>query len=400
MAGQAGQRDPRRAEKRGAEALRRMREEIARMHFGVSPQERFATLRSNLVRLTLVKGKEKSHLDVNNFYHALQQMGLPLDNAAEAFRALDTEGTNRVNIDYFVGTMLDGPPALGPGCPVTRSPHAKQHVDPSGRAGYPGKGPLSNHPDLARSVGEETNFLGSRGIMRERRTEDHLRSVGTSGVTRDIGPQKSCGLSSSVHLHNQHSKTDNISVSDMVVDAFRKAIIRRGGSNGIHTLARIFRVTEDAERQLSLADLKNGLKDYGVTVEDKCLRLIVGASDRRGTGSVSFAEFLSALRGPVSSARRRVIAEAFRTLDKTGDGVATLKDMQVTFNAKHYPDVVSGRIHEDLAFENWLAQFDTIERDGMVTSDEFSKYYKNVSAAIDDDGYFESMMRGLWRLKK
>lgn len=45
-----------------------------------------------------------------------------------------------------------------------------------------------------------------------------------------------------------------------------------------------------------------------------------------------------------------------------------------------------------------MSQWDTQDKDGIVTLDEFIDYYQDVSASIDDDGYFEHMMRSAWKL--
>lgn len=47
----------------------------------------------------------------------------------------------------------------------------------------------------------------------------------------------------------------------------------------------------------------------------------------------------------------------------------------------------------------FLAQWDTVEKDGTVTAQEFEEYYKDVSASIDDDDYFELMIRNAWHLE-
>lgn len=39
----------------------------------------------------------------------------------------------------------------------------------------------------------------------------------------------------------------------------------------------------------------------------------------------------------MSEMRKRVIAEAFKKLDKTGDGVVTMEDLKHVFNVKHNP---------------------------------------------------------------
>jgi len=38
------------------------------------------------------------------------------------------------------------------------------------------------------------------------------------------------------------------------------------------------------------------------------------------------------------------------------------------------------------------------EQDGVVTRTEFHRYYSNVSASIDDDEYFELMIRNAWHI--
>ena len=46
-----------------------------------------------------------------------------------------------------------------------------------------------------------------------------------------------------------------------------------------------------------------------------------------------------------------------------------------------------------------MSQWDTIKKDGIVTPEEWEDYYKDVSASIDDDDYFELMLRNAWHLE-
>ena len=46
----------------------------------------------------------------------------------------------------------------------------------------------------------------------------------------------------------------------------------------------------------------------------------------------------------------------------------------------------------------FLDTFDAGGKDGIVTFDEFCKYYSNVSSSIDDDDYFELMIRNAWHI--
>ena len=45
-----------------------------------------------------------------------------------------------------------------------------------------------------------------------------------------------------------------------------------------------------------------------------------------------------------------------------------------------------------------MKQWDTAQKDGKVSYAEFEDYYKDVSASIDTDDYFELMIRNAWHI--
>lgn len=45
-----------------------------------------------------------------------------------------------------------------------------------------------------------------------------------------------------------------------------------------------------------------------------------------------------------------------------------------------------------------MKQWDTVKKDGIVTLDEWEDYYKDISASVDDDDYFELMIRNAWHI--
>jgi Ca2+-binding EF-hand superfamily protein len=85
-------------------------------------------------------------------------------------------------------------------------------------------------------------------------------------------------------------------------------------------------------------------------------------------------------------------------LDVNKDGLVKLDDIAQIYDASRHPDVLEGRKTPQEVFQEFMKLWDTQDKDGIVTFDEFCEYYSDVSASIDDDDYFAQMMISAWKL--
>ena len=68
-------------------------------------------------------------------------------------------------------------------------------------------------------------------------------------------------------------------------------------------------------------------------------------------------------------------------------------------HAERHPKYKSGEWTLDQVLRHFLDTYDTPGyEDGIVTRDEFLNYYSGVSCTVDDDAYFDLMMRACWGL--
>lgn len=87
-------------------------------------------------------------------------------------------------------------------------------------------------------------------------------------------------------------------------------------------------------------------------------------------------------------------------------GVITVEDLLGVYDASKHHDVIAGKKTETDILHEFLAQFIVKEPrkrsvsidNNKVTLNDFENYYANISASIDDDDYFELMIRNAWRL--
>ncbi|XP_042895751.1 calcyphosin-like protein isoform X2 [Parasteatoda tepidariorum] len=179
-----------------------------------------------------------------------------------------------------------------------------------------------------------------------------------------------------------------------------RQLCRARGANGIIGLSRAFRLMDDnRDKKLHLDEMKLGLQEYGADLGDEEMSELFNELDKDSSGTVSFEEFLKAVRPPLSEERLEVIGRAFSKMDNTGDGSVTLDDLRGVYSAKQHPDVIDGKKTEEEVLLKFLSNFDSPNNsDGKVFKQEFIDYYAGVSASIDLDEYFVTMMEKAWQL--
>ncbi|GMI17926.1 hypothetical protein TrLO_g10565 [Triparma laevis f. longispina] len=185
-----------------------------------------------------------------------------------------------------------------------------------------------------------------------------------------------------------------------VIKAKIRAALKTRGACGVANLAKVFRdMDEDGSQSLSLSEFKKGIYGYGLDLESNDLRLLFNSFDQDGNGQLSYAEFMTAIRGAMPSQRLKLCRQAFQVLDKTGTGTIDVEDVKMAYDPSKHPDVISGMISPDEALAQFLDAFDGDDHDGHVTIGEFLDYYRNISATIDDEAEFVTMLHTEWGLE-
>lgn len=95
---------------------------------------------------------------------------------------------------------------------------------------------------------------------------------------------------------------------------------------------------------------------------------------------------------------------AFNILDIDKSGSIDFDDIKDVYDASNHPDVIAGRLTTQDVLNEFLSHFErnsvTKQQAGdySISYEEFERYYANISSNIDNDDYFELMMRNAWHI--
>ncbi|EGR32539.1 hypothetical protein IMG5_078650 [Ichthyophthirius multifiliis] len=184
-------------------------------------------------------------------------------------------------------------------------------------------------------------------------------------------------------------------------NTFRAKLLARG-TRGIQCLGRLFRnIDDDNSKSLSLREFQKCCKDLRMGFNEQESATLFRLFDRDGSGEIDYNEFLISVVGEMNKFRKGLVMQAFNKLDKNKNGTIEVDDIIGVYNAKQHPDVRNGKKSEEEILGEFLDTFEQHHaslRDRQVSTDEFIEYYNNVSASIDDDKYFEVMIRNAWKI--
>ncbi|XP_075265382.1 calcyphosin-like protein [Convolutriloba macropyga] len=184
------------------------------------------------------------------------------------------------------------------------------------------------------------------------------------------------------------------------IEKIRWQCLSRGAA-GIRDLGRVFRNFDDSgDQQLDYREFCKGVRDIGLNLGKHDLEAAFKQIDRDKSGSINFDEFLIKIRGNTLNKKRTVLVEkAFNKLDQNGNGTIEIDDLKGVYDVTQDDRFKSGEMSEDELLREFLDKFDSPDnKDGTVTKEEFLSYYAGISASVDNDAYFDLMMRRAWRL--
>lgn len=187
---------------------------------------------------------------------------------------------------------------------------------------------------------------------------------------------------------------------EVLVHKMREFIISQG-MDAFWNLRLFFQQLEKkvvGDGTIDREDLRDALLKWGCPFDHRFLEKIIDLKDQRQVGMVDWRDFVSMLRGELPLARRNIILDVFTSLSLPHETRVPLDVLSKAFNGSEHPLVALGGAAPQQAFEHFVRCTSLAGSSKKVatavTVEAFVDYFADLSPAVDDDGYFEMIVRG------
>lgn len=371
-------------------------------------------------------------LSFDNFYRTVEKVGIIMDKeeVREIFPHLQgVSETNEINYkDYSKSLYSSGSQAHQPASTgLTYSPSKKAVFDDDNTGGsyqilrsgmnsqdYP-LATTSHHYKPSTSAGRKSVMNPDYVNQQCMASLDHSLNNPNFDAPQDSEYESSVheepqltfnyGHEPEYYKHNLYSNKTAPRSQVLYIERFKEELQNRGGRGMIGLLKQFKLFDTDQSGYLDKYEFKQAVDDYEVNVHPKDLDNLFNSFDSDRNGKIDYNEFLQALAGPLTKYRLQFVERAFDKLDRDGEGQIDMQDMFACFDPYRHPDVANGKndpegVYNDFkdAFEVYHNIIHDYNSSAKVSRDEFTDFYTFLSAQVESDAQFDTMVNGVWNL--
>jgi Ca2+-binding EF-hand superfamily protein len=248
------------------------------------------------------------------------------------------------------------------------------------------------------------NDLGSNNFNEISYTLGNLKNIKirVGAAAAPFGTDMTPNTEDKRPFYYQFEQNENIIKEKSPIDIFRSAIKKRG-IRGIMAMRRAFMIADENDsKTLSLPEFIKFCHDYRMPITGKEINNLFDEFDTNKKGEINYEEFISAFTGDMCERRKRLITILFETFDKNRKGFIDLDDIRNSYTPINHPDVLNGKRTEDevlaefldnLQYHFSLLKSEKEQDNKNINLEEFLEFFNYISAGIEDDEYFENVIK-------
>ena len=173
--------------------------------------------------------------------------------------------------------------------------------------------------------------------------------------------------------------------------------------NGIKYFTLVMKIKEkedNIKETITFEDLYQSFLESNIILNKDLLKDFFSILDLCDLNSVSTNEILRLIKDNLSEKRKNLITYQFNKINLKKEQWINTIYLKSIYNSEKHPEVISGRKNKNEIFSEFSYTLDIYlsykKRDNQINLEDFLEYYSGISSSIDNDDYFEKMIKGVW----
>ncbi|KRW99290.1 hypothetical protein PPERSA_07062 [Pseudocohnilembus persalinus] len=191
---------------------------------------------------------------------------------------------------------------------------------------------------------------------------------------------------------------------ELILQRIHKRLCSRGVRGFLGLQKQFAIIDSDNDGLINLEQFKQALQRFRVDVTESEIEIVFNLFDKQLSKYINYRFFLYTLRGELDGFRTIVVQTVFDKIDTDRDGEVTLTECFQNFSARNHPEVKNNRKSEEEVnqeFRESLILHHQLEGNSqyeIITKHQFFQYFSYLSSTIQDNSYFESIMRQAFKI--
>ncbi len=217
-------------------------------------------------------------------------------------------------------------------------------------------------------------------------------------------------INDNININNNFENMNNSnkinSIGLQKIDLLRDLLAKRG-QKSIFIIQRMFYIYDRNQTgEIPFEKLCDIFEIYNMSLTKQDIFEIFNILDKEHKGIIRYNDLIQILINNINEKREFIIQKLFEKLHK-GNGYVLINDLKKSFNATNHPDVINQIRNKD---EIFLDFFDSLEifkeyngnlnndniKNGYMSYEDFSNFFKEISMSISDDTFFEYYINNCW----
>ena len=217
-------------------------------------------------------------------------------------------------------------------------------------------------------------------------------------------------INDNININNNFENMNNSnkinSIGLQKIDLLRDLLAKRG-QKSIFIIQRMFYIYDRNQTgEIPFEKLCDIFEIYNMSLTKQDIFEIFNVLDKEHKGIIRYNDLIQILINNINEKREFIIQKLFEKLHK-GNGYVLINDLKKSFNATNHPDVINQIRNQD---EIFLDFFDSLEifkeyngnlnndniKNGYMSYEDFSNFFKEISMSISDDTFFEYYINNCW----